>query len=600
MTTRRWLSLVAAFALILSACAPAAAPSSAPGTPAAGTPAAGTPEAPTPEAPTPETGTPEPVSPEPVSPEPVSPEPGSPSTGEPVQGGTFVFAGSRLAASLDPIQTSDGESFRIFRQNYDRLVEISPGTIDQLSPSLAESWEGEPADTTYVFHLQQGVTFQDETPFNAEAVVTNFNRWRDLPEELQAGAGYYQFLFGGFGEDSNMASIEATDENTVTLTLKNPDPQFLYGISLPAFSIVSPAILESTNANDPVASTFGTEATQGGTGPFVLTEYTPDDSAVFDRNEDYWGTPAYLDRLIIRPIANAPDRLAALVGGSVQGFDLVSPVDYGTVESDPDLQLLERASYNSFYIGLNPNAEEESDLQSVEVRQALAYAIDRQSLLDTFYGGRGAPAEMFLPPISQWHTTEGINTYTYDPDEARRLLGEAGFGPDNQPSVHFWFPTEVTRPYMPDPAGLHQAITQMWEDVGFEVVPDSALWGADYLDNGATAGNYEAHLLGWTGDWDDPADWYGYHFGIDNAGEPAAQFGFNPPGFADLLQTAQQALDLTERGEAWRLVAQVVHEQVGFITVVHGDTAVALTSAVQGYQPEPVGTESMAGVWLNQ
>ena len=583
-----WLSLLAVFALVVGACGTPVPATQRPATQAPATQAPAT-QAPATDAPAtdaPATGAPT----------------GSPSAGEPQQGGTFVFAGSRLAASLDPIQTTDGESFRIFRQIYDRLVEISAGTIDEISPALAESWEGEPADTTYTFHLRQGVTFHDGTPFNADAVVANFERWRDLPAELQAGAGYPSFLFGGFGEDSNMASIVATDESTVTVTLKNPDPQFLYGISLPAFSIVSPAILEATNANDPVNGTFATEATQAGTGPFVLTEYIPDDSATFDRNETYWGPPAYLDRLIIRPIGLAPDRLAALQGGSIQGFDLVSPVDYGTVESNTDFQLLQRASYNSLYIGLNPNAEENSDLQTLAVRQALAYAIDRDQLIETFYGGRGTPADSFLPPISQWYTTEGINTYAYDPDEARRLLSDAGFGEDNRPSVHFWYPSDVTRPYMPDPAGLNAAITQMWEDVGFEVTPDTAIWGADYLDNGATAGNFEAHFLGWTGDWDDPADWYGYHFdqGLSTGGEPVAQFDFNPPGFVDLLATANQALEPDARREAWRQVAEVVHNEVGFITVVHGDTAVAVTSAVNGYQPEPVGTESMAGVWLSQ
>lgn len=583
MTPKRWLSLIAVFALALSACTPAVTPTPTPGGPATQPPA-----------------TEPPVTQPPATEPPATEPPPSPDGGEPQQGGTFVFGASRLAASLDPIQTSDGESFRIFRQIYDRMLEITPGTIDQFQPALAESWEGGPEDTTYVFHLRQGVMFHDGTPFNAQAVVTNFERWRDLPAELQAGAGYYEFLFGGFGENSNMESIEATDESTVTITLRNPDPQFLFGITLPAFSIVSPAVLEATNANDPVAGTFSTAVTQAGTGPFVFTEYTPDDSAVFTRNESYWGTPAYLDRLILRPIALAPDRLAALQGGSIQGYDLVSPIDYPTIESNPDFQLLERASYNTLYIGLNPNAEENSDLQSLEVRQALALGINKQQLIDTFYGGLGSPANMFLPPISGWYTTDGINTYDYDPDAARALLAEAGFGPDNPPSVHFWYPSDVTRPYMPDPQGLNTAITQMWEDIGFVVTPDTAIWGADYLDNGASAGNHEAHFLGWTGDWDDPADWYGFHFGLDNEGQPPAQFDFNPPGFGDLLTAAEQALDPAERLEAWRLVAEVVQNEVAFITVVHGDTAVAVTNAVHGYLPEPVGTESMAGVWLSQ
>jgi peptide/nickel transport system substrate-binding protein len=182
---------------------------------------------------------------------------------------------------------------------------------------------------------------------------------------------------------------------------------------------------------------------------------------------------------------------------------------------------------------------------------------------------------------------------------ARSLLEGAGFGADNPPSVHFWYPSDVSRPYMPDPPGLHQAITQMWEDIGFQVQADTATWGDDYLGNGASAGEFEAHFLGWTGDWDDPADWYGYHFGLID-GEANPQFAFNPEGFGDLLANATGALDPAERGAAWHEAAKLVHNQLAFIPVVHADTAVAVTSAVQGYEPQPVGTESMAGIWLSQ
>src|SRR5687768_10901506 len=118
---------------------------------------------------------------------------GAPSDGgEPQAGGTLVFAGAALADSLDPFQTSDGESFRILQQVYEPLVDLQPGTTSELVGVLAESWEGEAADTTYVFHLREGVTFQDGTPLNAEAVKTNFDRWANAPEELQANAYYYQ------------------------------------------------------------------------------------------------------------------------------------------------------------------------------------------------------------------------------------------------------------------------------------------------------------------------------------------------------------------------------------------------------------------------
>ncbi len=549
----------------------------------------------------------------PASGESAAPEPSGGAAGEPVAGGTLVFAGARLAASLDPALTSDGESFRIHQQVYEQLVDLAPGSTNELVGVLAETWTGEPSDTEYVFNLRQGVTFHDGTPFNADAVVANFERWQSFAEPFQASAYYYDAVFDGFGPDNLMASIEATDEFTVTITLREPSPSFIYGLSLPSFGIVSPAILESTNAADFEASTLVTDAVQGGTGPFILESYTPDDNATLVRNEDYWGTPAYLDSLIIRPIAEPADRLAALEGTSIQGYDLVNPNDYETVEGG-GFQLVHRQSFNTLFLGLNPvaraNAAEagrdfygddtESPLQDLAVRQAIEMAIDKEALIPAFYGGRGTVATTFIPETSQWAdaTEAGVTPVEFDPEGAAALLEEAGFTADNPATVHFWYPTQVTRPYMPDPAGLHQAITQMLEDAGFVVEPHNDIWDDPGYLLDAQSGFYDLHFLGWTGDWDDPGNFYGIHFGFSQ-GAPAAQFGCDTEGLEDAINAAEAEIDPTARGEAWADVAGIIHGDVCFVTLVHGDTALAFTADVQGYQPNPTGSESFATVWLS-
>jgi peptide/nickel transport system substrate-binding protein len=520
--------------------------------------------------------------------------------GEPQTGGTLVFGGAALAASLDPALTSDGESFRILQQIYEPLVDLVPGTVDELEGVLAESWTGEPEDTEYVFTLKEGVTFHDGTPFNAEAVKTNFDRWQTFAEEFQGNAYYYGAVMDGFGPDNLIASVEATDEMTVTITLREASPTFLFGIALTPFSIVSPAVLEATNADDPTASTLGTDTVQGGTGPFVMEEYTPDDNATLARNDDYHGEhTAYLDRVIIRPIADPAARLQALQGGSVQGFDLIAPGDRDAVDGAEGFQLVNRESYNTLYLGVNPTATENGPLADLAVRQAVAHAIDREALIEAFYGGGGSPADIFLPPTSGWFDSvgEGAEVYEYDQQAAQDLLEGAGFGPDNPPTVNFWYPTEVTRPYMPDPQGLHQAVTTMLEDAGFVVEPGSAIWGTEYIP-AAQNGEYDLHFLGWTGDFDDPSNWYGVHFGYAQ-GEPAAQFGCDPEGLETAIDEADATLDEAERGTAWSEVAQLVHNEVCFVTLVHGDTAIALTDQVQGYVANPTGSESFLDIWLS-
>jgi peptide/nickel transport system substrate-binding protein len=538
----------------------------------------------------------------------------SASEGGGAAGGTLAFGGARLSSSLDPALTSDGESFRILRQVYETLVDLAPGSTNELVPALAESWEGEPTDTVYTFHLRQGVTFQDGTPFNAEAVKINFDRMQNFVEELQASAYYYGQVFNGFGPENLIESIEAPDENTVVFNLKEPQPTFLYGLVLPCFGIVSPAVLEATNADDP-AGTFGTEVTQGGTGPFILDSYTPDEEATLVRNEDYWGDKALLDRLIIRPIADPAARLQALQGGSIQGYDLVAPSDYEAV-TDGGFQLTERLSFNTLYLGLNPDAREnaiaagreyygdsgESPLKDVNVRRAIELAIDKEALIGPFYGGRGSVATTFMPETSQWADAiaAGVTPNDFDPDAARQLLADAGYTADNPATVHFWYPTEVTRPYMPDPAGLHQAITQMLEDAGFVVEAHNDIWDDPGYLFDAQNGYYDLHFLGWTGDWDDPGNFYGIHFGFDTEGNPAAQFGCNPDGLQDSIAAATAEVEPTARGEAWAEVAGLVHGDVCFATLVHGDTALAFTQEVQGYEANPTGSESFATVSISE
>src|SRR5262245_28212920 len=535
---------------------------------------------------------------------------------EPQAGGTLVFAGARLSASLDPALTSDGESFRVLQQVYEPLVDLAPGSTNELEGILAESWEGEAGDTTYVFHLREGVIFHDGTPFNAEAVKINFDRMQNFDETDQARAYYYGALMDGFGPDNLISNVEATDELTVTITLREPSPTFLYGITLTPFAIVSPAVLEATGADSSETSTFDTDITQAGTGPFVMEDYIPEEAATLVRNEDYWGeNPAYLDRLIIRPIADPAARLQALQGGSIQGFDLVNPPDYETVESE-GFTLVERLSFNALYLGINPVARENaaaaesgvadlyegepSPLGDLAVRQAIAMAIDKQALIDAFYGGRGSPADIFLPPSSGWHDAvlSGVTPDTYDPEGAAALLEEAGFTADTPATVHCWFPTEVTRPYMPDPAGLHEAVSQMLTDVGFNVVSHSDIWDDPGYLFDAQNGYYDLHFLGWTGDYDDPSNWYGVHFGYQQ-GEPAAQFGCDVEGLDDAIQTADAELDETARGEAWAEVAGLIQGNVCFVTLVHGDTALAFDSSVQGYEPNPTGSESFDTVWIS-
>ena len=145
-----------------------------------------------------------------------------------------------------------------------------------------------------------------------------------------------------------------------------------------------------------------------------------------------------------------------------------------------------------------------------------------------------------MPDTSQWADVieGGVTPNAFDPEAAAQLLADAGFTADNPATVHFWFPTEVTRPYMPDPAGLHQAITQMLEDAGFVVESHSDIWDDPGYLFDAQNGYYDLHFLGWTGDWDDPGNFYGIHFGYARRRSRPCSSGATPTAWRMRSTTA--------------------------------------------------------------
>ena len=191
-------------------------------------------------------------------------------------GGTFVFAGSAEPVTLDPTFASDGESFRVARQMYEGLVGTEPGTADP-APLLAKSWEVSEDGLTYDFTLETGVKFHDGTDFNAEAVCWNFDRWYNLPESAQTDdlTYYYGKIMRGFAtgdraDDALYGGCTADGEDKVQIKLNAPFAGFVSALSLPAFSMQSPAAHEEfqdDSASDPRTTEYST-AHPTCTGPF--------------------------------------------------------------------------------------------------------------------------------------------------------------------------------------------------------------------------------------------------------------------------------------------------------------------------------------------
>ena len=516
-------------------------------------------------------------------------------------GGTLVFAGASDPVVIDGALVSDGESIRVVTQIFETLIGLKAGSTD-LVPALATEWEVSPDAKTYTFTLRDGVKFHDGTDFNAEAVCFNFDRWYNFKGPLQSSSAsyYWQSFFGGYAKNESedlspslYKSCEAKDDTTAVVTLTKPSASMLGALTQQAFSIASPKALEEFKADAGTVDeetgfrptgTFGTEHPIG-TGPFKFESWKRADRLVLAKYDDYWGEKAKLDKVIIRPIADNAARLQALQNDEIQGYDLVEPQDVPTIEGDENLQVLERPAFNVAYVTIN---QKQKPMDKLEVRQAVAYGLDREAVVNNFYGGRGVVAKEMMPPEVMGYADD-VTEYSYDPEKAKSLLQKAGL--TLPVPIDFWYPTDVSRPYMPDPKRNFEAFAASLNKSGFKVTPHSAPWSPDYLgrvDEG-TAGHL--NLIGWTGDFADPDNFIGVFF---QSFSP--QFGFRNPELFNLLDQGEAEADEGKREEIYQQANRLVMDYLPAVPYAHSKPALGFRADVEGYVPSPTTNESFATV----
>ncbi len=531
-----------------------------------------------------------------------SPAGSEPASGE---GETLVFATSNEPVVLDGALVSDGESLRVIDQIFEGLVTLEAGGTEPV-PGLAESWEPNEDGTSWTFQLRDGVTFHDGTEFNAEAVCFNFDRWYNFSGSFQNpdATYYWQTVFGGFAEiepefaesvpeTSLYESCEAVSPTEVVINLTRNSASFIPSLALTNFTIASPTALEEFGADEGevdaegifrATGTFGTEQPIG-TGPYQLESFERGRRIVLTRYPDYWGeAPGNVEELIFQPISDNAARVQALQSGEIQGYDLVDPLDLETISGDPNLQLLSRPAFNVGYLGFNQGV---APLDDIEVRRAIAHAINREELVTAFYPEGAEVATQFMPP-SLFGYAEDVTTYEFDPEMSRSILEAAGY--TLPVPISFAYPTEVSRPYMPDPEANFEAMRADLNEAGFAVEPVSAVWSPDYL-SGVNTGQYSLYLLGWTGDFGDPDNFVGTFFQ-----EPQESWGFENPEIFDALNAAEAETDEAARTELYEEANRLIMDFLPGLPYVHTEPALAFTANVTGYEPSPVSLEPFSVV----
>lgn len=516
----------------------------------------------------------------------------------------FVFGASSDPKTLDPAFATDGETFRVTRQLYEGLVGLKLGGTE-VEPALATSWTPNGDGTAYTFTLRDGVKFADGTPFNAEAVCYNFDRWYNFKGSLLQSSSlsyYWQAIFGGFATQDNknapktslFKSCAAEGANKATITLTAASGAFIPSLTLPAFSMQSPTALKQYEA-DKVGGTEESPSFQGtywnahgtGTGPYKFSKWDTGQQVELVRNDDYWGDKSKIARVVFRTISDNNARRQALESGTIDGYDLVAPEDIEALKSK-GFNLPTRPAFNIGYVGFD---QTKPPMNNLKIRQAIAYAINRQAVVKSKYPAGAEVATQFMPPAVQgW--ADDVPKYEYNPDRARQLIRESGV---SNLTIEFAYPTDVSRPYMPSPVDNWQLMKADLEKVGFKIKQRADKWNPDYLDKTSTNG-YQMYLLGWTGDYADPDNFVGTFF--RDTGVAKGQFGWDDPKIRAELTAARAEPDQAKREAAYKAINREIMTALPGLPYVSTKPYLAFKADVKGFVPSPVQDEPLNNVTI--
>lgn len=371
--------------------------------------------------------------------------------GESREGGTLVYAITADPGILNPVVTTTSPAQRVGCLTYEGLTQVTPDLETQ--PLLAESWDISEDGRMYTFHLRKGVKWHDGEPFTSADVVWSLeNASKELGVQSSGPLKRYD------------AKFEAIDESTVTITLNAPYSALLTLLDCQSNSGILPKHLyENTDILDNPHNTGDVV----GTGPFVIEEWTPGSQVTLVKNEDYWqdnGEP-YLDKVVMPIITDAQAAIQALQAGEIDavGNETASAVNV------PQIVDASGGALYQYQDGFVPQIDSlqfnttSGVLADPKVRQAIATAIDVQSIIDLAYFGLGSASKSAIAsPTYADPAVDYTKDYAYDPEKAEQMLRDAGVAEGTRLRL-------IYGPYRAGSEAAVQVIRENLAGVGIEV-----------------------------------------------------------------------------------------------------------------------------------
>ena len=447
----------------------------------------------------------------------------------------------------------------------DRLATLRPG--------LAESYEQLPDDKkTWVFHLRHGVKFHDGTDFNADAVIWNLDRY------FKNGSPQFEPPAAGLSRARVpiLAAYRKIDDYTVAIETKQPASYFPYMAVYLLFA--SPASFEKAGHDWSKVALLPA----AGTGPFRITKVVPREAAELARFDGYWdkGHMAKVDVIRLLPIPESNARLAALRSGQVDWIEAPAPDAVASLKQ-AGFKIVTNAYPHNWTWHLS--RAEGSPWNDIRVRKAANLAIDRDGMKEML-SGLMIPAQGFLPPGHQWFGHPGFKV-TYDPAQAKKLLAEAGYGPNKPVTTKVLISASGSGQMQPLPMNevIQQNLAEVGIKVDFEVVEWNTMiniWRAGAKHDsarGTTAMNFSYFIQ-------DPFTAFIRHLQCNLAPPAGTNWGYYcDPEMDKLLGEVRAAFDPAEQTKVLQKVHEKYVDDALFLMVTHDVNPRAMSPKVKGF-----------------
>lgn len=490
-------------------------------------------------------------------------------------GGTLVLARQTDIKHLDPSREYELTAPIIVQACYEKLVILEPPDIKTIMPALATKQEASADAKTYTFTLNGSAKFSSGNPLTADDVIFSFGRLRELKDNPS-------WLMDG------VADMTATDAHTIKITMKQPTAAFLAMLVSPNFSILDSKVVKAHGGTDQPGADKSDKATDwldqnsAGSGKFVLTKWTPNTEVDLVRNDKYWGSKtAALDKVVIRHVTDPTTQRQMLESGDADvAHDLTADI-VATLQKSDKVKIVVGNTLDTDYFAMNTDPTVGKELQDKRVRQALAYGIDYDGIINDILRGAAVRPPSVIP--AGLLGVQGAEQYMYkrDVNKAKSLLADAGHGSGLTITLTYGTGNE--------PAGvssevLANKIASDLKEIGVTVTlkpEEPTVRLADYR-----AAKLQTTISGWTPDFLDPDGW-AIPFGVK--GEAAAKrVKYDNPQVTQDFQQAGQITDAAQRAKLYVDGQKLLNEDAPFVCLYQPKAQVGVAKTVQGYVFDPV------------